>query len=125
MAEMIPPPEQDASKKFPEVGKSLEDANKEKAKADKTVNIEIRENNEEIKVLKMELIKAKSTEHERREDLCMRIALLTFFVDDLKSQHSLCKEKVKKFQKQLMESKNVLAALKAKQGKRCIDSSRD
>jgi hypothetical protein len=65
----------------------------------------------------MELRKAKSTEHERREDLRTRIVLLTVFVDDLKSQYSQCKEKVKNFQKQLTESKNVLAALKAERGK--------
>ncbi len=117
VAEMIPPPEQDARKKVSKVGKSLEDAYKEKAEADKTVNIEIRENNAEIKVVKMELKKAKSTEHKRREDFWTSIALPTIFVDDLKSQYSLCKKKVKDFQKQHTESKYALAALKAKQGK--------
>ncbi len=57
---MIPPPEQNAHEIVMEAGKGLQYATKEKEEADKTINIEIRKNNAEIKVLKMETRKIRA-----------------------------------------------------------------
>ena len=117
VAEMIPPLEQDTRKKLIEVERNLFDATEQKKEADRTVNIEIREKNAEIKALKSELKKTKHTEHERKLDLQTWIQLLTAFVDECKSQFARCKENVKDCQKQVTEIENTLTTLKAERGK--------
>lgn len=117
VAELIPPLEQDTRKKLIEVERNLFDATEQKKEADRTVNIEIREKNAEIKALKSELKKTKHTEHERKLDLQTWIQLLTAFVDECKSQFARCKENVKDCQKQVTEIENTLTTLKAERGK--------
>jgi hypothetical protein len=72
--EMIPPHEQNARKKVMEAVENLSAASKEKEVTEQTINVEIREKNVEINLLKTELRKTKEADNERKQDLQTRIA---------------------------------------------------
>jgi chromosome segregation ATPase len=117
VAKMIPPLEQDAHKKLIKAEKNLYDANEEKKLADQTVNIKMQQKKAEIASLKRELKQATQAESAKQSDLQTRIELLTAFVSGCKYQFDKLKDKMKESQKVVATTKNVLVALKAKQGK--------
>jgi hypothetical protein len=61
-----------------------------------------------MKALKMEMKKAKHTEHERKSNLQTQKQLLTVLVEECKSQFLQCKENMKDCHRQIMETKNKL-----------------
>ena len=89
--EIIPLQEKEARKKWKEALEDLNVASSEKKEAERTINIEVREKNTEVKVLKTQLKRRLMNDAERNK-LNTRITLLLTVIDEQKKLLMTSKE---------------------------------
>jgi hypothetical protein len=113
--EIIPLQEKEARKKWKEALEDLNVASSEKKEAERTINIEVREKNTEVKVLKTQLKRRLMNDAERNK-LNTRITLLLTVIDEQKKLLKTSKERLKSSEEKVASSRKLLDTLKAERG---------
>jgi hypothetical protein len=116
VVEKIPFDEKTARFSVLEAKDNLNNIAKEREEAKKTISIEIREKNAELKLLKGELKRVRNNEIAAAE-IHTRITLLNAFVTEQKVLEKRLKEKYAEAQLHLSNCKKQLEALKVERGK--------
>ncbi len=114
--EIVPPHEKDARDALSLSKDALAVAIDDKKGGDQMINIEIREKNTEVKLLKSELHK-RTIDNERRQELHLKLILLETFIEQQRNQLKVLKDKVNSCQEAHISCKKVLETKRTERGK--------